>query len=303
MKRHHMRRFFAGLLLASFFAAVCLASCAVPTPAPQPAGDGVVNGWAILAEKNDYSDVEVPDPSVYVNPKKKRKSEGTKMADLPVDYINVTRLHQLLRDAGWPESHIRELREFDREDLRQGVSWLATNADEDDAVLCYVFAHGTYLRQVVYWSEFFAGDWAAVPSQCRLLVVDSCQAALLTNAVKDDPRPHLSIAAVDEWEFGWAGLEEEGLPIIGAVFTHYFAAAFATSEADADGNGRVSVQEAARHAEGQQHTYMHEVVLAVPEFTEMYHKLGVYPEHDPEFPHVVVDDAIGTPVYLELDTR
>ena len=255
---------------------------AIPTSAPRPAGDGIVNGWAILAEKNDYKDVE--------------------MTDLLVDHISITLLHQRLRDAGWPEDHVRELREFDRDDLRQGLKWLADNADEDDLVLFYAFAHGKFLRQVVRWGDFFPADWAKVRSERRVLVVDACQAALLTTPVNDDPRPHLSIAAVDEDEYGWAGLEEEGLPIIGAVFTHYFAAAFAQPEADTDGNGRVSIQEAARHAEGQQRTYMHEVVFAVPEFVEMYHKFGAYPDKDPDFPHVVVDDTIGEPVYLELKT-
>ncbi|MBU1877519.1 MAG: hypothetical protein KJ734_01080, partial [Chloroflexi bacterium] len=156
---------------------------------------------------------------------------------------------------------------------------------------------------VSFRSEFFAADWAGVRSERRVLVVDACQAELLTDAVKGDPRPHLSIAAVNKDEFGWAGLEEEGLPIVGAVFTHYFAAALgdASRAADADGNGRVSLQEAARHAEAQQRTYMHDVVLKVPEFVEMYHKIDFYPERDPDFPHVVVADTVGKPVYLELD--
>lgn len=252
----------------------------VPTPIPTPdlPGDGTVRGWAVLAEKDDYKDV--------------------KMTDLPMDYVNIALVRQQLLAAGWPEDRIRESREFDQGDLRDGLRWLSANADEDDVVLFYVFAHSKFLREVVRWGEFFAADWATVRSERRVLVVDSCQAELLTNAVKGDPRPYLSIAAVNQGEYGWAGLEEEGLPIVGAVFTHYFVAALGNPEADADGNGRVSLQEAARHAEGAQRTYMHEVVLVVPEFLEMYHKLGATPEDDPGFPHVVVGDAVGEPVYL-----
>lgn len=252
-----------------------------PTHRPQSAGDGVVNGWAVLAEKDDYSDVG--------------------MTDLLVDYINVTRLRQLLLDLGWKEERVRELREFDQEDLRQALDWLATSADEDDVVFFYVTAHGKFLREVVRWGDFFVAGWVEVPSQRRVLLVDSCQAALLTAAVNSDSRPHLSIAAVDEDEYGWAGLEEEGLPIIGGVFTHYFAAAFGDPEADTDGDGLISAQEAALMAEEQQRAYMHDVVFAVPEFVESYHDIGVFPDQDPTFPSVVVDDTIGDPLYLALD--
>lgn len=252
-----------------------------PTPSPPPAGDGVVNGWAVLAEKDDYSDVE--------------------MTDLLVDYINVVQLRQLLLDFGWQEGHIRELREFDREDLRQALDWLADNADGDDVVFFYVTAHGSFLREVVRWRDFFVVGWVEVHSQRRVLVVDSCQAAIFTAAVNDASQPNLSIAAVDEDEYGWAGLEEEGLPIIGGVFTHYFVAAFGDPEADTDDDGFVSAQEAALMAEGQQRTYMHDVVFAVPEFVAMYHDGGVFPDQDPTFPTVVVDDTVGEPLHLALD--
>ena len=47
---------------------------------------------------------------------------------------------------------------------------------------------------------------------------------------------------------------------------------------------------------------MHDIVLAEPEFVEMFHKITFSaPERDPAYPHVVVDDAIGEPLYLALD--
>jgi hypothetical protein len=257
-------------------AVVCLASCTLG----KLARDSVVNGWAVLAEKDDYSDVE--------------------MTDLPIDYINITQLRQQLVDAGWRESHIHELREFDRETLQDDLDWLAGNADQDDIVFLYVAAHGKYLKEVVAWDEFFAADWEQIPSHRRLLVIDSCQATNYTGAVSGDPAPYLSIAAVAGDEYGWSGLEEEGLPIIGGVFTHYFAAAFEDPSADTDSDGFVSVQEAALMAEGQQRTYMHDVVFAVPEFLEMYQGGGASPDKDPAYPHVVIDDTIGEPLYLAL---
>jgi pimeloyl-ACP methyl ester carboxylesterase len=256
---------------------------ATASPPPQPAGDGVVHGWAVLAEKDYYADVG--------------------KTDLVVDYISITRLHQLLSRLGWQQDHIRELREFDRQDLRGGLDWLVVNADADDVILLNVAAHGSYLREDLGWSSFFATDWAALPCGQCVLIVDACTAAEFTAAVEDDSRPHLSIAAVDADEYGWCGLEEEGLPIIGNVFTYYFAAAFDEPDADTDGDGLVSVQEAALMAEEQQRIYFHQVVLAVPEFAEMYHDIGALPEKDPDYPHVVVHDAIGAPLHLVLNAR
>jgi CubicO group peptidase (beta-lactamase class C family) len=259
---------------------VSMTPTVAPTPATLTTG-GTVQGWAVLAQKDDYDDVD--------------------MADLPVDYAGVTQMQQVLEDFGWQPDHIRELREFDRETLQEGMDWLAESADQDDVVLLYVAAHGMYLKRVLAWDDFFADEWEDIPSHRRLLVIDSCQAANYTGVLSDDPAPYLSIAAVAGDEYGWSGLEEEGLPIIGGVFTHYFARALDDPGADADGNGLISVQEAVWMAEGQQRAYMHDVVFAVPEFLESYHESGFFPDRDPDFPHVVVDDAIGAPLYLVLD--
>ncbi len=247
----------------------------------ESSGGSKVDGWAVLAQKDDYSDVE--------------------MTDLPVDHIGITTMRRVLEDAGWEPNHIRDLREFDRESLQHDLDWLAENADEDDVVFLYVAAHGRYLRDVLDWDQFFAGEWEQIPSHRRLLVIDSCQAANYTGVISGDASPYLSIAAVAGDEYGWSGLEEEGLPIIGGVFTHYFGEAFGDPNADTDENGLISVQEAALMAEGQQRSYMHDVVFGVPEFVEMYHRGGSFPDQDPTFPDVVIDDAIGEPLYLILD--
>jgi hypothetical protein len=243
--------------------------------------DGPVDGWAVLAEKDDYVGVSLP--------------------NMLVGYIGITQMRQALENSGWDPDHIHDLSEFDRETLQGQLDWLEENADENDIVLLYVAAHGHYLSDVVLWGEFFAGEWEQIPSKRRLLVIDACHAANFTNAAAGDPSPHLSVAAVAGNEFGWTGVEEEGLPIIGWVFTHYFADAFDDPDADANGDGMISVQEAALMAEEQQRTYMHDVVLAVPKFVEMFHALAVAPEQDPNYPHVVVDDAIGEPIFLALD--
>jgi hypothetical protein len=252
-----------------------------PSSSGQEAHTAGITGWAVLAEKDDYSDVD--------------------MADLPVDYVGIQQMRQVLEGVGWDPDQIHDVEEFDRNTLQDELDWLEVNAAEDDLVLVYVSAHGRYLRDVLTWDDFFADEWAEIPSGRRLLIIDSCQAAEYTGAVSGDPRPYISVAAVDSDEYGWTGLEEEGLPIIGGVFTHYFAAAFGDPDADSDGDGCVSVQEAALLAEEQQRTYMHGVVFAVPEFLEMYRRDGTFPDQDPTFPDVVVEDTIGEPVCLTLN--
>ncbi|MGD8466328.1 MAG: caspase family protein [Anaerolineae bacterium] len=243
-------------------------------------GDGVVHGWAVLAEKDNYDDVG--------------------MTNLPVEHIGLVQMREVLDGAGWDPAGIRELPEFDGDHLQQSLDWLAEQADQDDVVILYVAAHGKYLSDVLGWATAFPPEWQQVASHRRLLVVDACQAANYTRAIAGDPNPYLSIAAVDGNEYAWSGLEEEGLPIIGGVFTHYFAAAFDQPGADEDGDGWVSAQEAARLAEAQQRGYMHDVVFAVEEFVAMYRDSGAYPDRDPEFPHVLVDDTIGQPLFVDL---
>ena len=245
-----------------------------------PAGDGVVRGWAVLAEKDTYDDVG--------------------MTNLPVDHIGLVQMRQVLEEAGWEAAGIREVREFDAALLQQNLDWLADQADNDDVVVLYIAAHGKYLGDVLNWTTTIPAEWQQIASDRRLLVIDACQAAKYTGAMAGDPNPYLSIAAVDRDEYAWSGLEEEGLPIIGGVFTHYFTAAFDQPAADGDGDGWVSAQEAALLAEIQQRAYMHDVVFAVDEFVAMYHKSGIYPDRDPQFPHVILEDSIGGPLYLDL---
>jgi len=247
------------------------------SPTPASVGDDGIQGWALLADKNDYSDVE--------------------MTDLPLDYINLKRIRQVLLDAGWQEDQILEVLEFNQEDLQQGLSWLAEHAEEDDLVFVYISSHGLYLYQNVHWGDFILMDWIKIKSSQRVLILESCRAGAFTSDLQYDPKPYLSVGAVGKDEDGWAGLEEEGLPIIGSVFTYYFTDAFSHPEADNDDDGLVSVQEAAHYADEHQRTYMHQVVFKVAEFKEMYEESG-FDTSDPEFPHVIIEDRIGSPVIL-----
>ena len=248
--------------------------------APINSPDNPVEVWAVLAAKDDYSNVG--------------------MTDMLVEYIDLKRVRDALISLGWDMDQMHFLKGFDQMDLQAELDWLQENADENDLVFFYVTAHGTYLRNNILWNSIFPPEWAKIPSSNRVLVVDSCSAAEFTNSINDDPNPHLSIAAVDADEYGWKGLEEEGLPIVGGIFTFYFTEALVDPLADANGDGLVSVQEAAVVAEKKQREYMHEVVFAVPEFVEMYHGIGVEPEKDETFPDVIVDDTIGIQLNLSV---
>ena len=238
-----------------------------------------VEYYAVLAEKDQYADVN--------------------MTDLPVDYIDIQRLRNILEELGWDPAQIHDLKEFTREDLQEELDWLEETVDANDLVFFYVTAHGNYLRYYVDWEKFFPAEWAEIPSSRRVLLVDACTAAEFTKPIAKDPGPHLSIAAVDEDEYGWKGLADEGLPIVGGVFTFYFTEGLQDPKADKNGDGRISIQEAALFAEDKQRTYMHEVVFGVDEFLEMYHDLGVRPDQDKEFPDVIIDDRLGSDLLLE----
>ena len=256
-------------------------SAASPTDesaAPTPSPDNPVEYYAVLAAKDDYSDVG--------------------MTDMLVEYIDLKRVQDTLVGLGWDLDQMHILKGFDQAALQAELDWLEENADQNDLVFFYVTAHGTYLRQNINWADFFPEEWAQIPSHNRVLIVDSCSAAEFTDQINGDPNPHLSIAAVDSDEYGWKGLEEEGLPIVGGIFTFYFAEALADPRADANGDELVSVQEAVFVAEEKQREYMHEVVFAVPEFVESYHSIGAEPEKDETFPDVIMDDALGYPIDL-----
>jgi len=272
MKNQVLRRNIILLIIL-----LTLSACDNQVEAP---GRTPVEGWAVLAEKDDYSDVG--------------------MTDMLVDHIDIVRMREALIKQGWDPDQIHDLKEFTREDLQTELDWLEEKADSNDIVFLYVSSHGEYLRLVIEWNDFIADEWDDINSDKRILLIDSCRAARFTKPVRKDPEPHFSIASVDMDEFGWKGLEDEGLPIIGLVFTYYFVEALEDPAADEDGDGLVSVLEAVNQAEAKQRYYMHNVVFAVPEFLEGYHNLGVQPENDLTFPDVIVDDKIGEPLYLRI---
>ncbi len=80
-----------------------------------------VEGWAVLAEKDYY--------------------QGLNLTDMPVDYIDIILLRQVLENSGWNPDQIHDLREFNRETLQAELDWLEESADENDIVFLFVASH------------------------------------------------------------------------------------------------------------------------------------------------------------------
>jgi hypothetical protein len=260
-------------LLGLALCAVLAACAATPPPA-----DGVVDAYALLAERNAFREHGLP--------------------DLDVAHRNTARLRALLLSLGWRPDHIREAREFDAASLREAMGWLAARADPDDLVLCYVFSHGSFLEDEVEWSSRFPAHWEEVPGGSRALIVDACRAGALVEAARRGGAC-LAVGAVGERELAWAGEPGEGLPVVGGVFTHYLVEAAEDPAADTDRDGSVSLQEAASLADARQRAYLHAEVLSVPRFLRLFHEAGHRPELDPGYPRVVVRDGYGRPFRLD----
>jgi len=229
------------------------------------------DGWAVLLEMNDFP-------------------EG--WSDLPVDFINSERLHTSLTSLGWQDDHIRIINgNLAISIVQEAVEWLINNTSTDDVALLYIFTHGTWMRNVLLWNDWFPDAWKQLKTSKRILLIDTCSAGEFLEPIESDPYPHISIGCCSTDEVGWAGIAEEMLPIIGSVWNYYFTNALCNSSADLDENGLVSIEEAFNFSTPLVQGYMNETVFAVPEFLESYHKSGVYPEYYDAYPHPVMIDC------------
>lgn len=207
----------------------------------EPAQD-TRDGWAAIMEINYYP-------------------EG--WTDIPTDYNDTHRWVDTLMTLGWQESHILIVNEvFYLAEVIEAVQFLIDNTDSNDIALLFIAAHGMWLNNTIAQDDTFADTWAQIPSQSKLLCISSCLAERFTGLVADDPAPMIAISAVGEDEYSWAGLEEEGLPILGCVWNYFFTSALLNVTADTDSNGDVSVEEA--------------YTLAYP-LTRAYYEDYVYP--------------------------
>jgi len=108
------------------------------------------------------------------------------------------------------------------------------------------------------------------------MVFSTCHAGKFITGIPGDT-PDVRVGSVGYDELAWAGGIDEGLPILGDVFNHFFTSAFLNDTADTDGNGDVSAKEAFAFASPKSQEYIQDVVF--PAFSE-YEELcnGTAPE-------------------------
>jgi hypothetical protein len=260
MPRIDLSRFRRGLLVAVLLSLLLAISTqhafAELVQAATPANPR--EGWAALLDMNDY-------PAGYT--------------DLPTGYKDSQAWMTTLQAFGWQSSHIMLVRDtLTRSTGETALQFLIGNADANDIVLFFIFAHETWIRNSMDWSDWFPSMWTAVASQNKLLVVASCGAEEFIDAVNGETAPHVHIASVSLGEYAWAGLPEEGLPVIGEVFNQFFTAAFSNVSADANADGEVTVEEAFRFASPASRTYItSEVFPNFPDYAQMSNQMAPHP--------------------------
>jgi len=240
-----------------------------------------VEGWAAILEMNNFPEGWSSFPSI--------------------NFRNSEMLSHALIELGWRSDHI-----YVQHDnltipvVEEAVEWLINNSNDNDIVLLYIFTHGMWMRNVLLWNDWFPDEWRKLNTQRKILMVDSCSAGEFIGPIENDLSPHISLACCSAGEVAWAGLPEEGLPIIGSVWNYYFANALCNLRADSDENGFVSAEEAFNYSTPLVQRYMNETVFAVPEFLESYHDVDIYPENYDAYPHPVMDDQYPEELYLDL---
>ncbi|MFC2081837.1 caspase family protein [Candidatus Bipolaricaulota bacterium] len=252
-----------------------------------------VDGYAVLMEVDDH-------PEGY--------------SDIPIEYVHVTWLTEMLTNLGWSEERIlvRTDAEVTEWAVIEAIEWLAERADQDDLVVFLIAAHGTFIRVELGWNEIFPALWASVPTSRKLLLVDACHAGEYTSTAVYGPMvmpedtvlgtgaPGIAISSVAYDEYGWVGIPEEGDPIIGSSFLYYLAPAFGDEAADANGDGFTSVEEAFAAAVPPTQVYHRDVVFGNhPENVAAFESLHV--RFDPEdFPHPHLIDEYPGELILDL---
>ena len=248
--------------------------------------DNPREGWAVLMEMNFY-------PSG---------------SDLATNYSDTRKWNDTLQTLGWQTNHILiHQGPITQQTGEAALQFLALNADANDVVLFFVFAHGNYLFHEISWQSWFPTQWKQLVSQEKLLVVAACTSALMLDPLYDDLAPHIHIASVETDEYAWAGLPSEGLPIIGEIFNHYLTNALVNGSADTNTDGEVTVEEAFSFASPLSRDYITSVVFpAFPAFAEFCNNTAPHPVIDDAYPgnfslQIEMGDPPFTPIGLTIE--
>ena len=267
---HRGSRSLLGILLVI---TMVVALSFIPSVSATGTSQDTRDGWAAIMEINEYP-------------------EG--WTDIPSNYNDTHRWVDTLTTLGWQESHILIVNEaFDLAQVVEAVQFLIDNTDENDIALLFMAAHGMWLNNTIAQNDTFVDRWEEIPSQNKLLCIDSCLAGTFTELVADDPNPEIAISAVRSYELSWAGIEEEGLPIYGSPWNCFFTNALLNITADTDSNGDVSVEEAYDFAYPLTRAYYEDYVYPYDSFIEEWNNY--------EAPHPGMDDNYEGELSLRLE--
>ena len=218
-------------------------------------------GWAVLLEMDDYP--------------------GTG-SDLPTGFSDLHKWQSILTTLGWQTHHIQLYQDsLTRAVGEAALYFLALNADANDVILFYIFAHGNFIQNEMEWSDWFPTAWLNLASQEKLLVVSACGSEAIIEPVKTDSAGHVLLASARSGEYSWAGLSEERLPIIGDIFNHFLTNALVNNSADLNADGEVVVEEAFEFALPLTREYVSSVVFpAFPYYAAMCNNIAPTPVMD-----------------------
>lgn len=252
-----------GVAGGVLFLAVTLAGSPRASTAAVP-----TSGWAVLIEHNAFNG---------------------RYSDLPVAYINSTRMLTLLVQRGWPSDHILLVRDnLDPRLLGQATGWLAAHVRPGDTALLYVAGEYRFFERDLNWNAVLPALWKGLPTSRRVLIVETCQAERLTAAVRGIPG--VALAAVGGEELDWWGLHEGDHLIRGGSFTYFLTQALGAQPNTGPSDFGAAFPEAAARTQ----SYFRTVVSTTPHVLDAFHARGMYPERLAHFPnpHLTTSSAI-----------
>lgn len=219
------------------------------TPAP--------NAWAVLIEHNSFHG---------------------RYPDLPVGYVNSTRMLTALVRRGVPADHILLIRDsVDPRLLDHATEWLAARVQPGDVALLYVAGEYKFYDRELMWDATLPGLWRRVPTSRRVLIVEACFAGRLTEAIKGMAGVGLPAVGPNEWD--WWGLS--GRFIRGGTFTYFLARALESQPPDTP----LDFTEAFPQAVSGAREYFRTVITATPGALDSFHAMGDFPERLATFPN------------------
>jgi len=238
--------------------------------------------------------------------------------DIITGYANRNRIVDALLAKGWAEENMYILLDLDVtvDAVEQAMNWLMERVTEEDLVFIYAFGHGDHLRETVGLGWAFPPLWRALPTDRKVLVVNSCGAGLVTAStmfgefVEPERRAEysdqlvsgLAIACCAYNEKGIAGSIGEGLPILGGYMTFFLHGALNDYALDANADHFVSVEEAFVGTYSRTRAFYKEEipkVLSYPNLTEaVLDPLRAMVEYD--YPHPELIDAYPGELILDI---